>query len=126
MPHDHDSKSEYTRGSSHQDHSQLLRSKSNESKGNRLCHPREKHRQPNVAMDTMSRALRRIAWSPFVEEIERIEMLRHFTRPSFTCYDGKIDPMEHVSHFTKLIVLYSWNDLLCKVFPSSLGHTAIR
>lgn len=54
-------------------------------------------------------------------------MLRHFTRPPFTYYDGKTDPMEHVSHFTQLMALYSWNDgLLCKVFPSSLSPTAMR
>lgn len=70
--------------------------------------------------------LRRIAWTPFVEEIEHIEMLRHFTRLPFTCYDSKTDLVEHVSHFTQLIVLYSWNDLLCKVFPSSLGPIAMR
>lgn len=42
LPRDHDSKSEHTGGSSHQDHSWLSRNKSNESKGKRLCHPREK------------------------------------------------------------------------------------
>lgn len=54
-------------------------------------------------------------------------MLRHFTHLIFTCYDGKTDPMDHASHSTQLIVLYSWNDgLLCKVFPFSLGPITIR
>ena len=54
-------------------------------------------------------------------------MPRHFTRPPFTTYDGKIDLVEHVSHFTQLMALYSWNDgLLCKVFPSSLDPTTMR
>jgi len=54
-------------------------------------------------------------------------MPRHFTRLPFTTYDGKIDLVEHVSHFTQLMALYSWNDgLLCKVFLSSLGPAAMR
>ena len=69
-------------------------------------------------MSTMSRALRRIAQSPFSEEIERIEMLRHFTRLLFTCYNGKTDPVEHVSHFTQLMVTYSRNDVQGVPFQS--------
>ena len=43
------------------------------------------------------------------------------------CYDNKTDLVEHVSHFTQLMTLYSKNDgILCKVFPSSLGLTVMR
>ena len=54
-------------------------------------------------------------------------MPRHFTHLPFTCYDSKMNPVEHVSHYNQLMTLYSQNDdLLCKVFPSNLGPKAIR
>ena len=54
-------------------------------------------------------------------------MLQHFMLPPFICYDGKTDLVKHVSHFTQLMALYSRNNgLLCKVFPSSLGLTAMK
>ena len=50
-----------------------------------------------------------------------------FTRPPYNCYDGKIDPVEHVSHYIQMMSLYTHNDaLMCKVFPLSLGPTALR
>ena len=50
-----------------------------------------------------------------------------FARPPFNCYDKKTDPVEHVSHYIQIMSLYTHNDaLMCKVFPSSLGPTALR
>ncbi|XP_050250571.1 uncharacterized protein LOC126697564 [Quercus robur] len=50
-----------------------------------------------------------------------------FARPLFNCYDRKTDPVEHVSHYIQMISLHTHNDaLMCKVFPSSLGPTALR
>ena len=78
-------------------------------------------------MDAMSRALRRAARSPFSEEIEQAPMPNRFTRPPFNSYDGKIDPVEHVSHYIHMMSLHTHNDaLMCKVFPSSLGSTTLR
>ncbi|XP_075654972.1 uncharacterized protein LOC142625160 [Castanea sativa] len=78
-------------------------------------------------MDAMSRALRRAARSPFSDEIERAQMPRHFTRPPFISYNGKADPVEHVSHYIQMMSLYSQNEvLMCKVFPSSFRPTALR
>ncbi|XP_023873871.1 uncharacterized protein LOC111986469 [Quercus suber] len=38
-----------------------------------------------------------------------------------------MDPVEHVSHYIHMMSLHSHNDvLMCKVFPSSLGLTALR
>ena len=45
-------------------------------------------------------------------------MSRHFTRLLFTCYNGKTDPVEHVNHFTQLMVTYSWNDMQGVPFQS--------
>ncbi|XP_023875600.1 uncharacterized protein LOC111988074 [Quercus suber] len=78
-------------------------------------------------MDAMSRALRRAARSSFSDNIERAPMPSRFTRPSFNIYDGKMDLVEHASHYIHMISLHSHNDaLMCKVFPSSLGLNALR
>ena len=54
-------------------------------------------------------------------------MPSRFTRPLFNSYDGKIDPIEHVSHYIQMMSLHTHNNaLMCKVFPSSLGPTALR
>lgn len=81
-----------------------------------------RHRYHNAALDARSIALKRATCSPFSEEIECTEMLRRFTRPLFTIYGGKIDPVEHVTHYIHMMSLYSHIDgLMCKVFPLSLG-----
>ena len=78
-------------------------------------------------MDAMSRALRRAARSPFSRDIERAPMPSRFTRPLFNFYDGKTDPVEHVSHYIQMMSLHTHNDaLMCKVFLSSLSPTALR
>ena len=42
-------------------------------------------------------------------------------------YNGRTDPIEHVSHFNQRMVVHSRNEaLICKVFPSSLGRVAMR
>ncbi|XP_075645404.1 uncharacterized protein LOC142616430 [Castanea sativa] len=42
-------------------------------------------------------------------------------------YNGRTDPVEHVSHFNQRMAVHSKNKaLMCKVFPSSLGPVAIR
>ncbi|XP_023889797.1 uncharacterized protein LOC112001867 [Quercus suber] len=78
-------------------------------------------------MDAMSCALRRAAWSPFSIDIERAQMPNKFTHPPFNSYDGKMDLVEHVSHYIQMMSLHTHNDtLMCKVFPTSLGPTALR
>ena len=45
----------------------------------------------------------------------------------FTMYNGRTNPVEHVSHFNQRMTVHSKNEaLMCKVFPSSLGPVAIR
>ena len=54
-------------------------------------------------------------------------MLSRFTRSPFNSYDGKTDPVEHMSRYIQMMSLLTHNDaLMCKVFPSSLGPTALR
>ena len=81
----------------------------------------------NAAMDAMSHALRKAAQSPFSDDIERAKMASRFTRPPFNCYGEKTNPIKHVSHYIQMMSLYTHNHtLMCKVFPSSLGPTALR
>ena len=126
--HNHESTSTHTGGSSYQSHSHLSRDRSNESKKDRSrTSRRERQGHPNAALDAISWALRRVGRSPFSKEIKRTKMPRHFTCPLFTCYDGKTNPLEHVSHYTQLMAFYSQNDgLICKVFPSSLKPMVMR
>ena len=78
-------------------------------------------------MDAMSHALQSAVQSPFSNNIEWAPMPSKFTRPPFNSYDGKTDPIEHVSHYIHMMSLHTHNDaLMCKVFPSSLGPTALR
>ena len=54
-------------------------------------------------------------------------MSSRFTRPSFNSYDGKTDPVAHVSDYVQMISLHNHNDtLMCKAFPSSFRPTALR
>ncbi|XP_075661518.1 uncharacterized protein LOC142631271 [Castanea sativa] len=78
-------------------------------------------------MDTMSQALRQAVRSPFSRDIESAPIPSRFARPPFNSYTGKTNPVEHVSHYIQMMSLHSHNDaLMCKVFPSSLGPTALR
>ena len=78
-------------------------------------------------MDAISRALRKAVWSPFSDKIKWAPMSSRFTRPPFNSYNGKTDPIEHVSHYIHMMSLHTHNDvLMCKVFPSSLRPTTLR
>ncbi|XP_050254953.1 uncharacterized protein LOC126700813 [Quercus robur] len=77
--------------------------------------------------DAMSRALNQISRSPFTRRIEGGRLPRRFTQPTFTMYNGRTDPVEHVSHFNQRMAMHSKNEaLMCMVFPSSLGPVGMR
>ena len=62
-----------------------------------------------------------------MHKIEGAGLPRHFHQPTFTIYNGRIDPVEHVSQFNQRMAIHSRNEaLMCKVFPSSLGPMVIR
>ncbi|XP_023919104.1 uncharacterized protein LOC112030671 [Quercus suber] len=78
-------------------------------------------------MDAISCVLRKATRSPFSTDIERALMPNRFTRPPFNSYDGKTDSVEHVSHYIQMMSLHTRNNaLMCKVFPLSLGPTALK
>ena len=75
----------------------------------------------------MSKALDQLSKSLFTRRIERATLSRWFQQPAFTFYNGNIDPVEHVSQFNQRMADHSKNEeLMCKVFPSSLGPVAMR
>ena len=75
----------------------------------------------------MNKALSQISKSPFTRNIEDVSLPQRFHQPMFTIYNGRTDPVEHVSHFNQRMAVHSKNEaLICKVFPSNLGPVAMR
>ena len=93
-------------------------------------HHERKDRKPSsigLGNDAVSKALNQISRSPFTRWIERGRLPQRFSQPTFTMYNGRTDPVEHVSHFNQRMAIHSKNKpLMCKVFPSSLGPMAMR
>ena len=77
--------------------------------------------------DAMSKTHNQISKSPFTHRIEGERLPRQFTQSTFTMYNGRTNPVEHVSHFNQRMAVHSKNEvMMCKVFPSSLGPMAMR
>ena len=81
----------------------------------------------SLGNDAMSRALNQISRSPFTCRIEGGRLPWWFAQPTFTMYNGRTDLVEHVSHFNQRMAVHYRNEaLMCKVFPSSLGHVVMK
>ena len=93
-------------------------------------HRKRQSRSPSrrgVGNDTMSKALNQISKSPFTRKIEDARLPKRFHQPTLTIYNGRTDPVEHVSHFNQRMAIHPKDEaLMCKVFPSSLGPVAMR
>ena len=77
--------------------------------------------------NVMSKAQDQISRSPFTRKIEGARLPRWFHQLTFTLYNGRTNPVEHVTQFNQRITVHSKNEtLMCKVFPSSLGLVAMR
>ena len=75
----------------------------------------------------MNKVLSQVFKSPFTRNIEGTSLPRRFHQPTFTIYNGRTDPVEHVNHFNQRMTVHSKDEaLMCKVFPSSLGLVAMR
>ena len=57
--------------------------------------------------DAISRALNQISGSPFTCRVKERVLPRRFTQPTFTMYNGRTDPVEHVSHFNQRMAVHS-------------------
>ena len=91
---------------------------------------KRRHRSPSpkgLGSDSISRALDQLSKSPFTHHIKGAILPRQFQQPTFSIYNGRTDPMEHVNQFNQRMAVHSRNEaLICKVFPSSLGPVAMR
>ena len=93
-------------------------------------HYRSGYKSPprkGLGNNVMNRALSLVSKSPFTRNIEDVSLPRRFHQPTFTIYNGRTNPVEHVSHFSQKMAVHSKNEaLMCEIFPSSLGPMAIR
>ena len=93
-------------------------------------HYRRRYKSPprkGLGNNAMNKALSQVSKSPFTRNIEDANLPRRFHQPTFTLYNGRTDPVEHVSHFSQRMTIYSRDEaLMCKVFPSSLDPVAMR
>ena len=93
-------------------------------------HHERKYKSPTrrgLGNDAMSKALNQISKSPFTRKIEGVILPQWFHQRTFTIYNGRTNPVEHVSHLNQGMAVHSKDEvLMCKVFPSSLGHVAMR
>ena len=75
----------------------------------------------------MKKALNQISKSPFTWGIEKAKLPRRFHQPTFTIYNGRTDPVGHVSQFKQKMVVHSQDEaLMCRVFLSNLGPMVMR
>ena len=61
---------------------------------------KRKHKGPSskgFGNDAMNKPLDQVSKSPFTCKIEGVRLSRHFHQPTFTIYNGRMDPVEHVS-----------------------------
>ena len=105
------------------------RSSGKGSKGNWSKSP-SMARQPykkRKGQETVWKALHQISHSPFSKEIERTHLPGKFSPSNYVMYDGRADPIGHISHFRQSMVLHLGNDaLMCQMFPLSLGSMSLR
>ena len=88
---------------------------------------RESSPHQGLGDDVMGRALNQISKSPFTRRIESGKLSQQFTQLTFTIYNSRTGPVEHVSHFNQRMAVLSKNEaLICKVFPASVGPVAMR
>ena len=101
--------------------SQLDREERYHKKKNKSLAPR------SMGNDAMSKALHHISKSSFTCRIDRAKLPRRFTQTTFTTYNGRTDPVKHISHFNQRMIVHSKNEaLMCEVFPSSLEPIAMK
>ena len=80
-----------------------------------------------VGTNVMKKVLSQIFKSSFTRGIEKAKLPRRFHQPTFAMYNGRTDPVEHVSQLKQKMAVHSQDKaLMCRVFPSSLGPMSMR
>ena len=98
------------------------------------CDEEYRHRRKNkssphkgLGNNAMNETLSQVAKSPFTRNIEDASLPRGFHQPIFALYNGRMDPVEHVSHFSQKMAIHFRDEaLMCKIFPSSLSPMEMR
>ena len=73
-------------------------------------HHRRRNKSPphkSLGNNAMNKALSQVSKSPFTRNIEGASLPRRFHQPTFTIYNGRTDPVEHVSHFSQKMAVHS-------------------
>ena len=100
----------------------------NKDRWEKSSHDRKKRASHHgLRNDAISKALQQIFKSPFFRRINRARLPHWFSQPTFSIYNGRTDPVEHISHFNQKMAAHANNEaLMCKVFPSNLGPMAMH
>ena len=72
----------------------------------------------------MKKALSQISKSPFTRGIENSKLPRRFHPPTFTMYNGRTDPVEHVSQFKQKMAVLSGRNLVVQSISIKFGTDA--
>ena len=74
--------------------------------------------------ENLDRMIRRTD-SPFTTEMLNRPFLPKFRLPQLELYDGSKDPLDHIESFKTLMLLQmTLNEVMCKVFPTTLKGVA--
>ena len=80
-------------------------------------HPHKwRRRSPSgrgVGTNVMKKALSQISRSLFTWAIEKAKLPRRFHQPTFAMYNGRTDPVEHVSQFKQKMAVHSQDEPCC-------------
>uniref|UniRef100_A0A2N9FQ06 Uncharacterized protein n=1 Tax=Fagus sylvatica TaxID=28930 RepID=A0A2N9FQ06_FAGSY len=113
---------------SHKEHNRKSKHRHQRSvspKRRKLDHPKTPPHQRQH--NPIWKKLRQISSSPFSAEIERPKFPARFVPPNLAIYDGKSDPVGHLSRYRQSMAIHTSNDpLMCHIFPSSLGEVGLR
>jgi hypothetical protein len=113
---------------SHKEHNRRSKHRHHRSvspKRRKLDHPKTLPHQHQH--NPVWKKLHQISSSPFSAEIERARFPARFVPPPLAVYDGKSDPVGHLSRYRQSMALHTSNDpLMCRIFPSSLGEVGLR
>ena len=66
-------------------------------------HHKRRNKSPphkGLGNNAMNKALSQVSKSPFTRNIEGASLSWRFHQPTFTIYNNRTDPVEHVSHFS--------------------------
>ena len=119
-------------GSPHPASSHRDRSRGSAYRRRRKVSPKKRrHRRsktpPLQEQNPIWRKLQQISHSPFSTRIERTKFPAKFVTPPLVVYDGKSDPVGHLSRFWQAMAIHNSNDaFMCRVFPLSLGEVGLR